>query len=346
MALELNGTDEGLESDVNVDWAGNPGSIFLWAYQDVDFAQNDRFFNVGPAFDPVLLVDGSSIISIFWGSSVLNFDTNIGSGWSGAWHHVGITRDGSDVVRCYVGGAEEATTHTLTDQWGHSSGSQATRRIVDLGHQDGAEFWDGRFCEFAIWDVQLTASEAAELASGRSPIEVHPADLLRWWRLTNTGDLVCQITGATMSAGSEVIPTNVEHAPPISYAIPALLIPAGAPAGAIASDILGTATVAANIVGLGPLSSAVSGLATVAAAIVGLGPLSSAVAGQATIGAAIRDALSALDVFPDPAILELVAPATLLSGIVVEILEADALIRRVAEADTLIRRVVEDDVLR
>ena len=67
------------------------------------------------------------------------------------------------------------------------------------------EFFVGRAAEAAVWDVALTAAEAAMLAAGVCPLLVRPANLVAYWPLYGNGspepDLVGRfaltVTGAT-----------------------------------------------------------------------------------------------------------------------------------------------------
>jgi hypothetical protein len=108
------------------------------------------------------------------------------------WHHFVITYDGSSTaagVTIYMDGAVAATT-TVNDTL---SGSILTTAPFQIGasgltRSSAFDYWYGYIGEVAIWNKELSPSEAAEVYNNRrwdtDLLQTSmAADLLGWWRM-------------------------------------------------------------------------------------------------------------------------------------------------------------------
>lgn len=87
----------------------------------------------------------------------------------GVWAHILVTYDGGSSANdplAYVDGVSQ----TVTEATGPSGtlNTNTSRYIVGNRANDDARNWNGRLCEFAIWNRILTTAEISALAKGYS----------------------------------------------------------------------------------------------------------------------------------------------------------------------------------
>ena len=131
---------------------------------------------------------------------------------AGAWYHVCMTYDGSLSAgsRCaiYIDGVSKAVTAS-TDA-NVTPGNAASDLVLARVNNTGSFYFDGRMAEAAVWDVALSAEEAAALADRAAPILVRPANLAFYAPLVRA--LHDVMTGTVGTSSAAVI----EH-PPMRY---------------------------------------------------------------------------------------------------------------------------------
>ena len=110
----------------------------------------------------------------------------------GAWTHVAITGDGTDLI-CYINGTAVGGTQA----------DGGDLRIGNFFSTPGSQWYpDAKFDEFACFDHTLSPPEVATIAnSGGTPgskaIDLEPYSPLHWWRMGE---------GATWDGTNWVIP--------------------------------------------------------------------------------------------------------------------------------------------
>ena len=129
------------------------------------------------------------------------------------WQHgLGtITRSGGDYTcNIWLDGANFGTyTNTLDVLAVTDTHIGATRPSV------AGQYMDGYLAEVAVWNVELTAADAAILATGLSPLTVRPQSLVAYWPLIGRTSPEIDIVGGydmTLNAA----PTIAAH-PPVMY---------------------------------------------------------------------------------------------------------------------------------
>lgn len=131
---------------------------------------------------------------------------------AGSWYHVCMTYDGSLSAgsRCaiYIDGVSKAVTAS-TDA-NVTPGNAASDLVLGRVNNTGSFYFDGRMAEAAVWDVALSADEAAALADRAAPILVRPANLAFYAPLVRSLHDVMSGTVGTSSAAV------IEH-PPMRY---------------------------------------------------------------------------------------------------------------------------------
>jgi hypothetical protein len=128
------------------------------------------------------------------------------------WHHVAAVSTSSTLIAVFLdGGAKDTDTTPAT-----VPDSIDTSTIARL--DDGsAQHLSGNGAHVAIWDVALSDSEIATLATGVSPLRVRRANLIHYWPCN--GD---QSPEADIIGGASMTITGSpakDFEPPIPYSI-------------------------------------------------------------------------------------------------------------------------------
>lgn len=109
------------------------------------------------------------------------------------WQHIALTFSSSDLLRCFVNGAQVGTAAI-----GGGALKSVTASFGIGARQNGNEPFAGRIAELATWTVRLTASQIASLNKGFAPPKVlkpdayiplirNVVDLTNKYTITTTG---------------------------------------------------------------------------------------------------------------------------------------------------------------
>lgn len=180
--------DSNTANNLSVDVAaitGYPFTMACWFNADLTTTQYGLMWigdkdTTGDFF--VLFADGGSAGDpVRFRSTVggTNSTANTTTGYTvGQWHHacaVGVSATSRSV---FIDGGSKATATTSSTPAG------LDRTAIGLwADSTPSGPFDGRLAECAIWDVDLTDAEVAELASGVSPLKVRPGNLVGYWNL-------------------------------------------------------------------------------------------------------------------------------------------------------------------
>jgi concanavalin A-like lectin/glucanase superfamily protein len=152
-------------------------SVAAWVYPDDVSVERiicaKWFTGGGEAYILEIFTQKALVGTLGGGVETCTGATNVATG---RWHHICGTRSATQ-LRIYLNGASDQTPSAIV---GSLPNSTATFKI---GKYDGGSPFDGRIGEVALWDVQLSDSEVAQLAAGVSPIGVQAAGLRGYWPL-------------------------------------------------------------------------------------------------------------------------------------------------------------------
>lgn len=126
--------------------------------------------------------------AIYWGGASSLSTATLSAG---TWYHLAITYDttGSS-LKSYVNGVADVTTaQTIT----------LGTTVFSIGCIDTFLNFDGDMCEAGFWDVTLSATDAATLALGFSPLNVRRQYLCFYARLRTDGDYQDLKSATTMT---------------------------------------------------------------------------------------------------------------------------------------------------
>ncbi len=155
--------------------------------------------------------------------------SSVGAVPKGQWVDIAVNWQGgqaSTQIQIYIDNVEPSYG---TPNEGSGARSAADGGI-DIGNFAGANSWDGRIAEPAVWrGMNLDVGQRGSLAAGFSPKLISPDKQIFQPRLTrNTGDDVSGVIGAITGA------TVVSHPRVIYPSVPIIGIPTAAAAAAIA----------------------------------------------------------------------------------------------------------------
>ena len=119
--------------------------------------------------------------------------------YSGAWHHVVLTSDGSAYGLYIDGGTVGLATNTNNSgQWLNDLADLDSARIGGLRIEDAEKSFTGSIDEVAVFDKALSVSEVVLLYGGGSPADANEiSGLVAYWRLEEGSG-----TSATDSSGN------------------------------------------------------------------------------------------------------------------------------------------------
>lgn len=143
-------------------------SYSIWVYANA-YAGSPRVFDDGGT--PVeRLGDNGSVWEYLRAWSGSNATWTVARPSTGAWHHFGITYDGSSTANdplIYVDG----TSVTVTETTAPSGTLTTTAQALNLGNRAAQDrVWDGMMAEWGVWDRILSADDMAALGKGFSPM--------------------------------------------------------------------------------------------------------------------------------------------------------------------------------
>jgi hypothetical protein len=120
------------------------------------------------------------------------------------WHHVIWAYDGNSATVdpiAYLDGVAQTLTQTGTG----TTPVDESATSWNIGNRSTDDRnWDGALAELAIWNVMLSADEAAALAKGASPLMVRPQALIEY--VPMIGPANSWIAGATSITGTAIQP--------------------------------------------------------------------------------------------------------------------------------------------
>jgi len=92
---------------------------------------------------------------------------------TGAWKHVCFQVQSNDCYKFWLNGVDSSVS---VSSW--FAASRVLTNQMDIGGRTSVgEYWDGRICEFSIWDAVLDSSEIGALYDGYSASLIRPTSL-------------------------------------------------------------------------------------------------------------------------------------------------------------------------
>lgn len=151
-AFDLNGTDDAVAVS-GISLAGT-FSFSLWFNTDTASARHMIGTSAGSNNDRIGYASDTSIIV----RRAVTLTYTVPSIGTGAWHHLLVTRDGSNNARVFMDGVESSTGSQS------STGTWAPNRI-GLGATAGV-FFDGKVAQVKVFDTDESANVATLYAEG------------------------------------------------------------------------------------------------------------------------------------------------------------------------------------
>lgn len=192
MARSFNGTSDFIDCSNSSTLNPTTLTISAWVYPTNLSGNNDGGFNecwvccrddnaLGRSYTfgvrgpfggnqyPELQINGTNLFNLSTGGNPVT--TN-------AWWHL-LVNGSNGGWTAYTNGAQAGTaSNALTPA--NTTGKTTIGKRTYSGFEG---WWPGRLADVAIWNVILTAGEAAGLATGARPYTVRPASLLGYWPL-------------------------------------------------------------------------------------------------------------------------------------------------------------------
>lgn len=185
--VNFDGSNDKLTTGSDLGINAFPISFYIVCRRDTDALT--YFFFLGDASDAnryfALVNDGTN-----WQYHLRNDTGSPGAGWSVAsfadyddanWHKFVCVSSAANNHRLYVDGELKAT-NTDSTNWNSENDVTGVGGIFDSSPTYG----DCTVAEFAVWDTDLSATEAIALTSmnvKRAPLQVSPAELQLLWTL-------------------------------------------------------------------------------------------------------------------------------------------------------------------
>lgn len=163
-----------------IDITGTALTVCCWINLDVNNATQDVVAKYGSSpLQYLLRINNSGQLSVFIGDG--GNDNAVGGTTigTGSWKHVALRKNGTGAgaLKGYLNGVEEAT-------------ATSNRSIADTSNPltfgaagDDTDQVNGRIAEVAIWNIALSPAEIAQIAAGKSPLSIQPANLKGYWPL-------------------------------------------------------------------------------------------------------------------------------------------------------------------
>ena len=166
-------------SDLGLPSSSNARSVSFWINAD-SVTTYGMMFSYGTS-------SSNSAFAISWDNTnakiiVGKFGGNANSASSstistGSWNHIVVTFDGSSTIKYYLNGSADGTA-TLS---GINTVVNEFRIGEHLNGWSGANFFDGKIDEVAVWNAELSASDVAKLGSKPVDLTKYSAANLKLW---------------------------------------------------------------------------------------------------------------------------------------------------------------------
>lgn len=206
-------------------YAGNPlvtttpFTMVCWAYP----------YSIATSNIALSVTDESDDIHIIQARGSLPGDYVAAGSYDGSWSLAETTAGYTASTWQHFGAV--FTSSTLRDMFidggskGSNTGSQNPTGLTDFivgSHKKvSGNYWDGKICHVAVWDIALSDAEMATLAAGALPTSVQPGNLIAYYPLVSNGNAsvgsydLTEAGGATYDA-SDPLAGSVVVTPAVS----------------------------------------------------------------------------------------------------------------------------------
>lgn len=184
MARSFNGSSDliDLANEVNFDFERTQAfSVACWCYRTgTGGTLVGKQLSNGGGWLPFYQIASGGIQTYLVNTdpgNIIQVDTTTYVLPASTWAHLTFTYSGSSLasgVTIYANGISQALT-TVTDTL---SATMLNNVAVQLGANNGVNFWSGNLAGVGIWNVALSAANVATLATGESPVNVANASLI------------------------------------------------------------------------------------------------------------------------------------------------------------------------
>ena len=192
MGRIFNGSSQSMSTSATLTLGGSV-SLAFWLYYD-DYANTDKYafelssnYTSGNAFR---ITPGDVVVSGKWAVGV---HTSNGFSYgsitrpsAAAWHHYVVTMQLANptAIGVYVDGAD--ASFSFSGGLGPQNDNGVTfdvTQLYSMARNNFSNWVAGRLAEVAIWNVILTAADAAQLGKGFAPPFVRRGSLKYYWPL-------------------------------------------------------------------------------------------------------------------------------------------------------------------
>ncbi len=287
MARDFDGVDQSLDVVSNLGITDYPMSMGIWFRISGDMAASQALMwytdvsSTGAYFACYYRGNATGDpISAATRNTTFNDAQTSSSPTQNVWHHALGSYASTSDVRAYIdGGSEGQDTSAQTMPGG------IDEFALGYANDDTPSTWlEGQLAEAAVWNIALTAADAAVLATGASPLLVRPDALVGYWPLWgNDSPEIDLIQGNNLTLINA--PTKFAH-PRIYYPNPkrTFIFPPPSAGGAqfVTANLASVTAAAFAAAGVGsgsaPATTALASAIASAFAAVGVGSGSSALA--------------------------------------------------------------------
>jgi hypothetical protein len=242
MSFSFNGSTDRIDWAAVADLTAHALTISAWVYSDGQAGNADYITAIQNSADngtgivlslvsgvaPQLSRNGTTLLYKYATKDLFSF--------TGAWHHVIATHDGTindwTTIHLHIGG-EEATVGAA-GQNGASEIAPTGKWTIGGRTYDDARNFDGLIAEVGWWDAVLDAGHKAALAAGDAP-SLHPDNLVFYFS-GKADDLTAEVGGEGTADGAVY---NAAH-PTITYNIstPKSFAGGDTPTGTVTKQIM------------------------------------------------------------------------------------------------------------
>jgi len=178
MSLVLNGSSQWASSDTEAA-ANEPFTVSIWFKPDNVTAMCSLFEEDDTGGGNMFLLDaagnvaGDPIRCLAYKAGWAVASTTSGYA-AGSWQHACGVWTADDSRSVYLDGGSKGT---------NTASKTVTGITQMLVGRYGANYFDGKLAELAVWDVALSDAEVANLAAGTNPTSVQADHLVGYWPL-------------------------------------------------------------------------------------------------------------------------------------------------------------------